>query len=796
MLSSLDLRWAWRRLTAPSHRSYAIGSIFTLALTITALVLITQYAHAVLWAPLPFRDADALLRVAERQQARGLSDYAVSTPNFESWREGLADQAEFAATRYSDVTLNAEGDRPAERALAFRSTENLWQVLGLPLIEGRAFEARERQAGHEPVAIVSHSLWQRLGAGQVGAQQLRIDGLAHRVIGVAADDVGFSARISVWLPLQPDGTTVDRGDRRLNVWARLRPGVSRASFDAALAATSQRLAQEFAIDNAGWDAHSIDARSAIVGPDVSARLWLLLAAATLLLLLAATNVTNLQIARALEQARDGAVRHALGASTYQLLRASALESALLALIGAGLGVLIAALLMPLLSAFIPASLPRAADQRFSLGVALVASMLALLPVLAGGALAALLALRRVAVAGSGARSTGPGSTQVRRVLVVAQFALASVLLLGAASLSAELARLRAATLGYTPEALLMARVSLPEVVDEASHQRALAQYQNFLSEARVLPGVRAAAIGSEVPMGELDTGMEVVAGADPARLRDAVHASWRIVSDGYLQALGVPLLRGREFAASDESAREIILSAGLARTLWPDGSEALGRDVTLGNGMTFRVIGVAGDVRQLRLDAPPTPTMYLPVQWYLWPTMTLVVRGEGDAQGLLAPIRDLARRIWPEYPLFDLRQLSTLVQAQTDAPQRELTVIAAFAAASGLLAALGIASVIAFGIAQRRRELAVRLALGARAGTLWADLIGQGMRLCAAGIAIGLLVASALGEIAGSLFRVHTTLDGRTVLALLAIAALGLAASAAAARRVTTLAPQNALRSE
>lgn len=796
MLSSLDLRWAWRRLTAARHRSYAIGSILTLALTITALVLITQYVHALLWAPLPFRDADALLRVAERQQARGLSDYAVSTPNFESWREGLADHADFAATRYADVTLNAEGERAAERVLAFRSTENLWQVLGLPLVEGRAFEARERLAGAEAVAIVSRTLWQRLGTGLVGTQQLRIDGRAYRVVGIAPDDVGFSARIGVWLPLQPDATTDDRGDRRLNVWARLRPGVSRASFDAALAATSQRLAQEFAIDNAGWDAHSTDARSAIVGPEVSARLWLLLAAAVLLLLLAATNLTNLQIARALEQARDAAVRHALGASLYQLLRASALESTLLALIGAGLGMLLAAALMPLLSTFVPASLPRAVDQRFSVGVALIASALALLPVLAGGTLAALLALRRVAVAGSGARSAGPGSSHLRRVLVVVQFALASLLLLGAASLSGELARLRGATLGFSPEALLMARVSLPEVVDETSHRRALAQYQNFLSEARALPGVRAAAISSEVPMGELDTSMEVVAGADPARLGEATQASWRIVSGGYLQALGVPLLRGREFRPVDESAREIILSAGLARTLWPDGEEAVGREVTLGNGQSFRVVGVAGDVRQLRLDGPPTPTMYLPVQWYLWPTMTLVVRGEGDAGALLAPIRDLARRVWPEYPLFDLRQVSTLVQAQTDAPQRELTVIATFASASGLLAALGIASVIAFGIAQRRRELAVRLALGARASTLWADLISQGMRLCVAGIALGLLAAVAVGQVASSLFRVHATIDSRTALAVLAMALLGLAATAAAARRVTALAPQQALRSE
>lgn len=794
----LDLKMAWRRLTQRGQRSFSVGAVATLTVAVAALVVITQFVYAVLLAPLPFRDAQAVVEVGERNRARDLSNYSVSTPNFRSWQAALADHADFAAIEYASSTLARDGLRDAVRVASARSTHNLWPVLGLELVAGRGFDAIHERSGAPQVALISERLWRQRyarDAAVIGAV-VSIDESRYSIIGVAPSDVGFSDDIDLWLPLTPNGSSENRGDRRLSVWARLRPGVAVATLNDALAAVSLRLAAEFARDDAGWDAAAVPARQSIVAADVRARLLLLMAAVLLLLLLSCANIANLQIARALALAGDHALRRTLGSSRWGLLRLPLLESLLLGICGALLGVLLALVLTSLASAYAPNDLPRLHAVRFDAGVAVAVALLAVLMMAIGGLLPGWLALRAAdrGVIGHGARST-PAAGRLRTGLVVIQFALASLLLSGASVLGVQLLALLRTDPGFDSAHVLIARISLPDVVDDATHQRALAGYERLLEEVRALPGVRSVALTNEVPMGELDTGMEVVAGADPAMLHAAVQASWRIVSSDYLATLGAGLLRGRDFRAGAESPRSILLSESLARRLWPDGQEALGRSVTLGNGRTHQVVGIVGDVRQTGLAAPPTPTMYLPTSWYLWPTMTLTLRSVGDPRTLIGAVRARAAALFPERPLFDVQPLQTLIDADSASQRQQFMALAAFALASLLLAGVGIAASMSYAIGQRRRELAVRMAVGASARRLQVEVVRTGAAISAAGLLVGALLAMVIAEFAGSLVVLPPDAGAGAIPALIGALALGALASAVAARRITAIAPAGALRS-
>jgi predicted permease len=515
-----------------------------------------------------------------------------------------------------------------------------------------------------------------------------------------------------------------------------------------------------------------------------------------LLLLSCANIANLQIARALALAGDHALRRTLGSSRWGLLRLPLLESLLLGALGALLGLLLALALTRAMAAYAPADLPRLHALRFDPAVAAGVALLTVAMMALGGLLPGWLALRAAdgGAIGHGARSS-PAAGRLRSGLVVIQFALASLLLSGASVLGVQLLALLRTDPGFDSAHLLIARISLPEVVDDASHQRALSGYERLLDEVRALPGVRSAALTNEVPMGDLDTGMEVVAGTDPAALHAAVQASWRIVSSDYLGTLGSRLLRGRDFQPSGENPRTILLSEGLAQRLWPEGQEALGRYVTLGNGRTHQVVGIVGDIRQSGLAEQPTPTMYLPTSWYLWPTMTLTVRSSGNPSALIAAVRARAAALFPERPLFDVQPLQTLVDADSATQRQQFVALAAFALASLLLAGIGIAASMSYAIGQRRRELAVRMAVGASARRLQADVVRSGVALSAVGLLSGALIALLLHQFIGSQVALPPDAGAGLIPTLLGALALGALASAIAARRITAIAPAGALRS-
>jgi predicted permease len=419
----------------------------------------------------------------------------------------------------------------------------------------------------------------------------------------------------------------------------------------------------------------------------------------------------------------------------------------------------------------------------------------------GGAIAA--GLRR----GGRAGATGSRSP-IREGLVVTQLALATLLALGAALLGQSFLRLQKVPLGFDAEKVLTARLTLPEIRTDEEMKEAQALCSALVAEVRTLPGVTLAGLTSEVPMGLINTGMDVGAipgsgaggagGGAAGKTSDLapVQASWRIVTSDYLRALQVPLRQGRFFAADDEPADSTLLSEGLARRLFP-GADPIGRRIWLGNGQARTVVGVVGDVHQIGVTNDATPTMYFSTSWYLWSTMILTVRTEGDPAALAGPLRDAVRRVAPEVPLFDVAPLTSAVEANVAPPRLQALVVILFAALSLTLAAVGVAGVVAYSVAQRTPELAVRAALGATPKTVVGHVLRRGLALCGAGVGLGVLLAAILaGGLEGLLYCVEAREPGIYALVSAVLLAAGGLACWLPARRAAAIPPVRALQGE
>ncbi len=793
-----DLRYAIRSLSIRHNRAFTAATVLSFALGIGAATAIFSIAHAVLLAPLPYRDADRVLRLTERNLSRGLPEFSVSIPNFLSWQERSTAFAEIAAIDGEGVNLGTDGR--FERVEGLRASANIWTVLGMPLIAGRAFTPAEDALGGAAVAIIGEDIWRaRFGADPaLLGRAIPINGESRTVVGIAPQDAGFATNIDVWLPLNPDPETYGRGDRRVDVLGRLTPTATLAQAQAELDAISKALAVEFPDSNNGWEGAIEPVRDWIVGDNARARLLMLLAAVVVLMLVACTNVANLQIARATARQREMGVRQALGAARSRLVAQMITENLLLAGVGGALGLALAYASMQIMVAALPAETPRLAAFALDWRAAAIAIAIAAVTAIGFGLAPALVAMRSQlgTVLQQLSHSTlGAQRGPLRQALVVVQFMLATMLVVSAALLAQHLANLQDASLGFRPERLLVARLTQPqenENVDTTPHR---AVHARLLEEIAELPGVHSAGFTSEIPLGDFNTSMMVAAGTGGALTyeQESVSASWRVVSAHYLTTLGVPVLRGRGFIDDNEPRRSMLLSAGLAKNLFPDGSDPVGKSVRLGNGKTWNVVGVVGDVRQVGLGEDHTPTMYMPTSWIVTPTMTLTVRSEGDPEALIAPIRAIAERVSPHNPLFDIRTMDSVISTSVAEPRVQTLVLLAFAGSSLLLAAFGVAGVMAYLIARRTPELAVRMALGASPGQLVAHVVSRGGLLCLAGIGAGSLLLIAFSASWQGL-AINADLPLMLALGAGLLLAVGLIACWLPARRVTQISPSLALR--
>ena len=806
-----DLRYASRTLLRTP--AFTVAAVLTLAIGIGGSTAVFSLFNAVLLRPLPFPDAGRLMLVFEENTKHGFPTDAVRPRNYAAWAAENDVFTSLAAT--TDLGVVVGGDGEPERLVGRRVTRSFFGVLGAQPLLGRVFTADEDRPGGPRVAILSYGLWQRRFGGDraIVGRDVLLDQERFVVVGVMPREFQFlEPYVRLWVPAAFSSDELASGGRYLIVVGRLKPGVDAARARATLDTIAARHARLYP-DDERWQSlcAAIVPFEERVSGGARRPLGVLLAAVGIMLLITCANLASLLLARAAARGREIALRGALGASRARIVRQLLTESVALAAMGLGVGVLLARWAFTFLEQLVPSGMAlftRPALDRQTLAVAVAVTVVTgllfgLAPALQTTAIRASEALR------SGGRSTS-GAERGRRGLVVAQVAMTLVLLVGAGLLLQTLYQLRYADLGLRPDGVLTLRTALP--LDRyGEHARRVAFYDRVLERVERLPGVAAAGYSTSIPLewkgGTSEFAIEGRA-PDPQLPYDANH---RQVSAGYLQALGVPLRRGRYFQPADDARAPAvaIVNETLARQYWP-GRDPIGSRIAIDPprpGADDRVaawrtvVGVVGDVRQMGLDAPARAEVYLPYrQFDLQPWFTprdLVVRTAGNPVNLVNAVKRQVHAVDPGLAVSNIRTFEEVLDEDVAARRVGATLLAAFAAFALLLAVVGIYGVIAYFVVQHMGEMGIRIALGAGTGDIVCLVVRKGMALAMAGVAVGTIAALGATKLMSAM--VTDTAGGGATMCVVAgaiLLAMALVASYLPARRVTRLDPVAALRSE
>ena len=822
LLAGSELRFAARRLRrAPA---FAAAVVLVLALGVGTTTALFSLVHGILLAPLPYPEPDRLVRLTHTSSAGraavDLSDALVMLYQSETRAFDWV-----AAWRFDDSDLAPlEAGQRAVRVRGARVTASFFDVLGVPPALGRGFAPGDDRPGAQRVVVLSHHLWQeRLhGAPDAIGRQITVNDVPRTIIGIMPPRFAYPANhVELWLPLALDPAHTRPATLSLIGIGRLRRGVSSEAARADLARVLANPGESFQGDaaTARWQETHLapqvqSLRDSIVGPP-SRLLWLVFGSVLLVLLVACTNVAGLLLVRAERGQRELAVRAALGSGFLGVLALTLSESLLLSALGGGAGVLLAAAgLRGVRSAGTALALPRLEEVGVDAPVLLFALGITLFCALFVSGLP-LLRARRIPIAevlrgaGSGPAG-GRASHRARNALVVAQIALAVVLVTSSGLMTRSLLRLQDVRPGFAAGHVVVSRVLLSYSKYGGGGVR-LNFFQSLVRAAQAIPGAREVALTDWVPLSgdRHDTTIEVE-GDDPSRARagGTEHAEAH-VDGAYFHALRIPLLGGRTFGAQDAARplSEAMVSHAFAKRYWP-GTSPLGKRVRPLGDRWYTVVGEVGDVRYDGLEQPPDEMVYFPIvglgpqdtktsQSSLPPALSLVVRTEAGVGETLSAIRRIVAGLDPTLPTYDESSLQQLVH---DASARARTLAVLLAIASGvtlLLAAIGLYGILAYSVSLRRRELAIRMALGARPAEIRRDVALQGLRLAGAGIVIGTACALATSQLLrGLLYGVSPTdwvTLSATPAALLAVAFL---ASWIPARRAAAVPPGEALQSQ
>ena len=787
-----DVRYAIRSLRrAPV---FALTAIATLALGVGANTAIYSVVHAVALSPLPYQQADRLIRIWEKNDALSLSGFSVSLPNYLSWKE-RARTLEIAGWQAGSVTLRADGDPVRVRSAAVGA--EFFDVLRSQPIAGRLFTAEDAHLSSPRVAVISAVLWRSQFGGRADAvgSSVMIAGNGHTIVGVIAED-SVPSPAEFFMPLHINPTEDARDDHVAQVIGRLKDGFTLEQAQKELDEIAHQLESEFPASNKGWGVTMSTLYDWVVPPETRRALYVLLGAVCCVLLITSSNVAGLMLARASSRRREIALRMAIGAARRRLIRQVLTEGLVLTLFGAAAGVLLAYWVVPALRPSLPATLPRAEEAVvnapvlwFSILVCLATGlMFALIPAIAASRGDVVEALK------DGARGTGSGTHRWRNGLAAAQVALATVLLVGAALFVQSLQRLQSVDLGFDPTNITTAMIGLPS--DRYGDSGASwAFYRRLVERIESSPGVTSAALSSGAPFGGGNTGMPIEA-AGPSILNGAaLQTDWRMISPGYFRAMRIPLLRGHDFTGSVRTDRQtIVVSQTMARRMWGD-EDPIGKQIKAGPQGIFTVVGVVGAVRNLDLSLDPAPTMYISAAQYVWPTMTIVVRTTASNAQPAALLRNAVRELDPQLALHNVRAMETLVSDSASQRRLNASLTSSFALVAALLAAIGIYGVLAYVVSQRRQEIGIRLALGAAPASVLRLFLARGIRLTAIGLAAGVFTALAASRWLESMVFGISARDPWTFsTAVLGVAMVTLIASYIPAQRATRVDPLTALR--
>jgi putative ABC transport system permease protein len=805
-----DLRYAARMLL--QNPGFTAVAVFALALGIGGNTAIFSLVNSILLRQLPFRQPEQLVWVSSRRPDSGKRPF--SLPDFIDYRDQNQGLAGIAAFVNWSANLTDRGD--PERLQGMRISATAFQLLGVEAMVGRALLPTDDTPGQQHVVVLSYGLWQRrFGADpQLLGQTLTLNGAGYTVVGVLPPQFSFPyGEAELAVPLAPDADPwrgVRNSTNFLRALARLKPGVTREQAEADLTAVAQRLRSQYPVHNRQKLGVTLNPLHEEVVGDFRLALWVLLGAVGVVLLITCVNLANLALVRAAARRREMAIRMALGATRRRLIQQLATESMLLALLGGGLGLLLAFYGIPLLLALSPASLPRTAEVGVDfrvLGLTLALSLLAgMIFGLAPAWQATRVGLNEELKESGRGSAGGARQARARGLLVIAEIALSLVLLVGAGLLVNSFLRLQAASPGFEAENALAVRLSLPKA--HYSNRAALtAFYEKLRPRLESLPGVETVGVVSALPLSGTVYSVPFTIEGRAATPDEVERADYRVVSAGYFRALKIPLMAGREFNERDtaETPHVALISQNLARRHWPDRSP-VGAHLRINDNhqgpRQVEIVGVVGDVKHLRLDGEPAPHIYLPIHqshenWVVWLTdnQYWLLRTAVDPLTLQAAVRREIQAVDREAPASNIRTMEQYLAASV-APRRfNLWLLTVFAGAALALAASGLYGVISYGVAQRRHEIGIRMALGARGSDVLKLVIGQGMALAIIGVALGLVASLALTRLMESLLFSVSATDPLTFIAIaLLLILVALLACYIPARRAAKVDPLIALR--
>lgn len=781
--------------------SFAVTALATLALGIGAAATIVSVVDAVVLEPLPFAEPDRVV-IAEMLTPDG-ERFSVSEGAFLDWRERVRSFEKVAALDVRSATLRGPGDPRAVRTALV--SHDMLDVLGLRPALGRMISSGEDGPGTEaPVAMLSWRAWRAdFGADpDVVGRTLDVDGRAREVVGVMPPELelllGGDAPLVV--PLGASSSS-DRGSHYLLVVARLAEQATVASASDELAAVQRELAEIHPVDE-GWGATLDRAEDVIVGDATARAGWILLGAAGLLLLMACVNVANLLMVRATTRGAEMGLRSALGASRRRLVRQMLTESALLAGMGGTLGLLLANTALPVVRSLGEGRIPRLDGATLD-GTTLGASLLAVAGASVVCGLAPVLQLGSGSLGrtiGSGMRATGRWGGRVRATLVGLQVATTVVLLVGTGLLMRSFLELSSVDPGFDAEGTLAVRLDMPDGEFTWAERGEL--FPEVREAVASLPGVVAVGATSTDPFSGFNLA-NFVASADrmPERAADFTPMSWRVVTPGFFEAMGMELRAGRGFLDGDDEAPldRVVIGEGLARTLFGGSDAAVGGTLVWGDpdGSRLRVIGVVEDLRDVRLDEEARPIVYRTHRQIPWSVMVLVARVDGEPSTVAAGIRERIREAAPGLPVPEIRSLERNLRDAVAEPRFNLQILSSFALVGLLMALVGIYGLAAFDVRRRFREIGIRLSLGAEPDGIRSMIVRQRMGVTAVGLVVGLAVAAALtGAVASLLYGISPADPVTWAGVVLVVSGASLAATYLPARRATRVDPREVLNSE
>ncbi len=797
---------------------FTLIAVLTLALGIGANTAIFSVLNFVLLRPLEYADPDRLVMVWERNLKKGFSESPTSFANFVDFRDGVK-SVELAA--FTDANFNVTGGDQPQRVAGLRVSANLFSVLGTNPLYGRWFAAHEDKPGSGHVLILSYGLWQRTFAGNANLvnQSVQLNGQSYTVVGIMPPNFkfppSFSANIAgseetltnaeLWVPLTTDDVPLVREIRNLKMVGRLKPGVAPQQAQAEINSVASRLDKDFPDVNGGIESHVIPMHEQVTG-DISLALWVLMVAVALVLLIACANVANLLLAKATSRQKEIAIRTAIGATRSRILRQLLTESMLLGVLGGVLGLLFAIFGARALIALVTVNIPRLKDFSFdartllfTLGIALFTSLIfGLAPALD----ASKVNLNEALKEGGRSSSGGAARNKLRNALVIAEVALAVVLVTASGLMFRSFLQLQRVNPGFTPGNLVTLELELPEATYKVDQQQRNFQ-QQLLQKVRAVPGVTNVATVDNLPFsGNAFNSSFMVEGRPVPPVTERPRAYYRVVSPDYFSTMGIQMIRGNQFTDRDtaEVPGVAIINDVAAKKFWP-GEEPIGKKIKRGRPESknpwVTIVGIVSSGAQNSLRESAQPEIYTPYLQNTSRMFTLVARTSTDARTMAGSIR---KEVWAtdkDLPVSNMKLMDELISNSVAQPRFYVILLSVFAGLALVLAAVGVYGVMSYSVTLRTHDIGIRMALGALPMDIFKHVITQALLLALVGLGIGLALAVTSTRVLSSLLYGISATDpitlGATALVLLFVALL---ASYLPARRATKVDPMVTLRYE